>query len=522
MASQFLKKNYAHVLQFFFRTDDRWVWRSVRSPSSEVELTFNPFEPFESSSEEERNHASEIELERRNSPNIKFPSDEDIRTTTSSQRGSTGGRALTSLNPNINTLGTGVVRTPFSRGRNLVQNLGIAHFTIPRQLGQPVSVTTPTSNHLLADSEPLVSSYSSLDAEVSGVSSFGDSRNSGRNFFRSPLRQDEVGDFRIVPLPIDISKLPLESTERAEGMRKLWSSLTSRSEFAQIFDSLAGRRRNATSPLSEISPETEEPPKSSTILLDPNNSISESVIRVINPPQIQLQQQILKQQLRQQQLQKHLQEQFEAEIRQRELKKHLELQRLVQQKELEERQAIQERVVEEQRRNEERQQLIRLQQQEQLTRQEQLLKQQQELLVRQQQEQILKQQQDLLVRQQQEQLVRPQQEQLLRQQQGQLVRQQQEQLVKQQEERRQLEQQALQEAQRRRHEELLRRVLTRRQELEDTGESRQDRLRRQHLLQQQQRLLQFQQRQQLTSTTPAVISTSAPTGNQVKKNEPNI
>ncbi|KAF2350668.1 hypothetical protein FHG87_018576 [Trinorchestia longiramus] len=348
--------------------DNRWVWRSLRSPSTTLELPLNPFQPFPSSSEEAR---QEDPHDDSSSPVVVLPTRNQENVI--SQRGNPEGAFLSSFSPdqttpsvpnvNLNLATNGRSRNPsfLTDSRRVVQqNLGIAHFTIPRQLGRPVTVTTPTSNHLPAENELLVSSYSSLDAEVTGLNELKSSknRNRGRNLINPPVRKGP-GSITIKPLPIDISKLPLESTERAEGIKKLWSSLTSRTEFAQIFEALAGKRRNSSSERRERNPNTEA--ENSSILLDPHNSISESVIRVINPPQIQLQQQILKQQLRQQELQQRLQEQFEAEIQQQELKKRLEIQKLVREQEEQQRIAIQQNIAQEQQLEQE--QLLRQQQQ---------------------------------------------------------------------------------------------------------------------------------------------------------------
>ncbi|XP_018014048.1 transcription activator MSS11-like [Hyalella azteca] len=374
---------------------DRWVWRRVRSPSTALELPFNPFEPFLSSADEARAASPQAES---GSPRIAFSSTGPETLEAINQRGNVA-VPLSSIpadNPAIavpisisNPETSGRNRNPISSvdpQRVVQKSLGIAHFTIPRQLGRPVTVTTPTSNHLTIDNEPLVSSYSSLDAEVSGFRGFQNSgnRNEERALVNPAVRNGLI-TIPIRPLPIDISQLPLESNERAEGIKKLWSSLTSRTEFAQIFETLAGTRNNNTTSRNRDQVHDSET-ENSSILLDPHNSISESLIRVINPPQIQLQQQILKQQLHQQQLQERLQQrlqdQFEAAIQQQELKKHLEIKKLIREREEQQRIAIQQKVAEEQQRIQQRVQRVLLQQQQKL--QEQQLQEKQKILQQQQ------------------------------------------------------------------------------------------------------------------------------------------
>lgn len=258
---------------------NRWVWRTERSPNSSTSRgSFNPFASFTSNEDDSSDISSVPQIFAGTPFTSPFPFPRDSIDSSEllffNRRGQTPdleefGRpsSVTNISPLLASRGSsnsGFTPSPsdttFSQVSNFPRSsvnndqratrqlsLGLAHFTIPSQLGRPVSVTTPTSNHLTQDSEPLISSYSSLDAKSPPLEGFS---NGGKSLLnrRGQNSQGNINDLEpleIKPLPIDISKLPLESTERAEGIRKLWSSLTSRNEFAKLFDSIAGFNRTS-------------------------------------------------------------------------------------------------------------------------------------------------------------------------------------------------------------------------------------------------------------------------------------
>ena len=269
---------FAYIYIYISLPDDRWVWRIIRSPISRPQ---EEIDPFLTARRNERVRSAQIPVREFSSPKIVFPEiDSD---TNQSFLISGDDETLSSIisvtQPSLSSTFTSTNSLPSSPSEDEHQgpiiinragepqfneeqpNLGIAHFTIPTRQGSTASVTSQTSNHLLGDPEPLISSYSSLDAEVSEIDFIvnldGTIRsNSGRSLLNKHVLnpQGNVNEFQplhIKPLPIDISTLPLESTERAEGIRKLWSSITTRRELAELFDNLSGSTQQNESSNSE-------------------------------------------------------------------------------------------------------------------------------------------------------------------------------------------------------------------------------------------------------------------------------
>ena len=219
---------------------------------------------------------------------------------------------------------------PFEFDEDLLGN----SFNETPQLGQPVSIALPTSNHLPTGSEPLISSYSSLDANPdAGESRIGMSAGGlrakallGAANQNSQAPENTLEPIKIRPLPIDISTLPLESSERAEGIRKLWSPITTRTEFVRLFDSLTSV--NPSSPNRDPQPANHgsstvnqffvtSPPStsttSSTIL---SQDLNPEDIRLLQQQQNNIQQQIQTQRQQQQLLrQRQQQERLQQKLR---------------------------------------------------------------------------------------------------------------------------------------------------------------------------------------------------------------
>jgi len=210
-------------------------------------------------------------------------------------------------------------------------------FVSSSQLTQQVPVSSPTSNHLPTDTEQLlISSYSSLDANPTQSGDFGGELLDvvrpiarGKSILSSrqpqfPSNGNAIDPVQIKPLPIDISTLPLESNERAEGLRKLWSSITSRKEFTQLFETLTNN--NSQTNINETSkpklssgsvlnrfrgstPSTQKPS-----LVNSDTTVNPDDIRLIQQHHDRIQEQVQRQRNQQLLLQKQQQERLRQKL----------------------------------------------------------------------------------------------------------------------------------------------------------------------------------------------------------------
>ena len=240
----------------FFPTEDRWVWRTTRSPNPNTRGVFSPFSPFTSANFPSESSVLSSFPEAPLFPEqFDFSHDENIDLIA----GDNQGKALASTTFENSFPQSSVTSNLFINNPELLQNSNSElptadQFSNPNPNSVLGTVTTPTSNHLPTEPDLLISSYSSLDINPVSVDEFGESVGNGRppiprSVFNghSNSNRNTIEPFSFRPLPIDISTLPLESVERAAGIRKLWSSITSRQEFAELFDSLTSNTNGINS-----------------------------------------------------------------------------------------------------------------------------------------------------------------------------------------------------------------------------------------------------------------------------------